>query len=180
MHTLQPMTRPRQTHKNKNTIYHTTLQGSHTDKRRTRLSKTTKEGSKTMTKTITRPEHPYLLCLRRSLLSCQPASAAEHLQCQTQPHDTVKQERKTTLPQEQHGATNIPKGDGPTGDGIRRRYSCSCEDAGSRGSQGERGTGPRFIGRTCVTTTIGNCLRSNKMIKKKKKKKNGISWVIPR
>jgi hypothetical protein len=34
------------------------------------------------------------------------------------------------------------------------------------GSQGERGIGPRFIGRTSVTTTIGNCLRSNKMIKK--------------
>jgi hypothetical protein len=39
------------------------------------------------------------------------------------------------------------------------------------GSQGERGIGPRFIGRTCVTTTIGNRLRSNKMIQKKKKKK---------
>ena len=82
---------------------------------------------------------PLYLHLRRSILSCQPASAAEHLQSQTHACDSLKQERANTYPHQ--AARGIKHLQGRSAGGGKHLSSVQkpARGRGGRESQGVRG-----------------------------------------
>jgi hypothetical protein len=163
------MTWPQQTYKSKNTqIPHNTSMLAHQQE-----MDLTQQDNYGRTKGSDQDHHT----IRTSFIFYACGAPSSHVSLLQWPSTyNIRHNHMILLPGEEHyhtskqyGETNISKGDGPMGDGIRLRYRCSRKDAGSWGSQGERGKGLCFIGRTSVTTTIGNCLRSNKMMKRQKR-----------